>query len=547
MKERIASILRIAAGTDYVPDIAVPEVPAHGHYTTSAALKLAKERKASPIVIAESLKRDLMKKAPKGFFERVEVAPPGFVNMWLSQATLQKELVRILKEGKKYGSSNSGKKRKVQVEFISANPTGPLTVANGRGGFLGDVLSSVLETQGYKVEREYYVNDAGNQVRTLGLSVLVAGGVVPQPTVMPAGDGDDEEDTVPLYAGEHITAWAKSHSPLLKEYKEKPEALGMIVAKDFLADLIKPAVAQQMNIRIDRWTSEEGHIRQKGLVEKVLQFFEEKGYSYRKDGAIWLRTTEFGDDKDRVLVTSQALPTYFLVDAGHYLETAKRGFRTKINVLGADHHGYVQRIQAVAKMVGLEESEILIVQLFRIIKDGKEFRMSKRKGNFITMEDLVKEAGTDSTRFFFLLVTPNKTMDFNIDLARERSLKNPVFYVQYAYVRARNILEKAGLTKVASLSPKRAALLNTPEDIELMRTLSRYPDMLADVVRDRQVTRLTQYARELAECFHAFYERERVAGEEKELMAARAALVRATIIVFANLFDVLGISAPAKM
>lgn len=543
MKDKIASLLEDTLGAKTPVDLSVPDHAAHGHYTTSIALRLAKERNESPIVIAEALKHDLLRKAPKNFFERIEVVPPGFVNMWVSQKVLVKELQRMLTAGSKYGRSNVGKRQKVQVEFISANPTGPLTVANGRGGFLGDVLSNVLAASGYKVEREYYVNDSGNQVKMLGFSVLTAAKLLP-PTATPMGaDGEP----LPLYAGDHITSWTKTNKDKLKNYIEKPEALGMLVAKDFLAKLIKPAVTDLMKIKFDRWTSEERDIRKKGWPEKALQFFADRGLFYREDGAIWLRTTNFGDDKDRVLVKSDGSSTYFLNDAGHYLETAKRGFAGKINILGADHHGYVQRIQAVAQMVNLSWAETPIVQLFRIIKNGQEFRMSKRKGNFITMEELVREAGVDATRYFFLVVTPNKTMDFDIDLAKERSLKNPVFYVQYAYVRAQSILKKAKAPRTSKLSAKQAALLGSAEDIELMRLLARYPDVLADSARDRQVTRLPQYARELAERFHAFYEHERVAGEPHDTMLARVALVRASIVVLENLFGVLGISAPKKM
>jgi arginyl-tRNA synthetase len=412
------------------------------------------------------------------------------------------------------------------VEFVSANPTGPLTLANGRGGFLGDVLANVLEAAGAAVEREFYVNDTGNQIFTLGKSLLAAGGFVP-----------DEEN---LYKGEYVSEWAVKHKKDVERMRNNPMKLGERAAKDFLK-LIQRALEKEAHIKFDRYTSEKS-IHAKGYAKKALAVFKKKKATYESEGAVWLKTTAHGDDKDRVLITRGGFPTYFLADAGHYLETKSRGFKAKINILGPDHYGYVARIQAAAKLVGLPKSEVIVTQAVRLIRGGEEVKMSKRKGNFVTFEEVVEEVGADAARFFFLSVAPESHMDFNLDIAKERSAKNPVYYAQYAYVRAKSVVAKAKISGKPDLS-----LLSTPADAALLFTLSRFPEVLADAANDYAVHRITKYASELARAFHNFYEKEHVLGEAPALAAARLALVKGSVIVFENLFKVLGISAPAKM
>jgi len=499
------------------------------HYATSVAFKLAKEQGKNPREVGEKIVLALLESAPAEFFDRVEVTGPGFINFWLSQKTLNAELQKILKDNKKYGTSKILSKEKIQLEFISANPTGPLTLANGRGGFLGDVLGNVLRTAGAKVEKEYYVNDTGNQVLTLGKSLLAARGII-----------KDEED---FYKGGYVSNWAKKNFRLVAKYKDEPLELGERAAKDLLKK-IKTDIEKKAKIKFDRYTSEKNIHKQK-LPEKILQIFEKGGWTHEQDGALWLKTTAFGDDKDRVLITSKdKLPTYLLADAGHYLETKKRGFGTKINILGPDHYGYVKRIQAVAKILKFKKSEVLITQAIRLMRDGQEFKMSKRKGEFVTFEDLVSEVGMDSARFFFLMIAPETHMDFDMNLAKERSNKNPVFYLQYAYVRANNILKKA---KALAAQKSDLKLLNTEADVKLIRSLAQFPEVIADTANDYQVHRLTRYALELAGDFHNFYEKERVLGEEEDVAAARFQLVKATSIILDNLLGILGITKPKKM
>ena len=331
--------------------------------------------------------------------------------------------------------------------------------------------------------------------------------------------------------------------------KGDPEALGRQAAKDFLQTFIRPAVEKKMKIHFDRWTSEYAHIRKGGYVDRVRKIFQRKGLEYKKEGAWWLKTSGFGDDKDRALVTSDGFPTYFFVDAGHYLETKERGFGKKINIVGADHHGYVSRIQAVAKILELP-SDVVVMQLVRLVSGGKEVRMSKRKGTFVTIDELIDEVGLDSARYFFLEKSPNTHIDFDLDLAKERSVKNPVYYVQYAFVRCRNILQKAQSTKSKAQIKHKiqdTKLLNTAEETNLIKKLIQFPEVVEDITKDYQVHRLPRYAYELARSFHNFYEKHRVISENKQLTAARLALVEATQIVLQSVLGLLGISAPRRM
>ncbi len=528
MRQRIIAILRkvVPKGTEI--NLTVPENNKFGHYSTNVAFTSG--------LNAQKIAREIKHKAPAGFFKKIEVAK-GFINFWVSNRIFHNELGKILKKKDQYGRSRvKNQKSKVQVEFVSANPTGPLTLANGRGGFLGDVLSNVLGAAGYKVEREYYVNDTGNQIVVLGKSFLSAAHLIPH-----------EKN---FYQGVYIKDWVSKNKSKVKRHKDKPLKLGQLAAKDFLKDIKK--TLKTAGIKFDRWTSEDNDIHKKNFVDKALKIFEAKGLVYQKDGAKWLQTSKFGDDKDRVLITSDKFPTYFLADAGHYLETKTRGFKWKINILGPDHFGYVKRIQAAAQILGFKGSDIIITQAVRLISGGKEVRMSKRRGEFVTFDDLIQEVGVDAARFFFLIVSPDTHLDFDLALAKERSVKNPVYYVQYAHVRAANIIKKARRFDLPNIDgnvrkSNLLRLLDTADDLNLIRKLAQFPEMIEDTAADYQVHRLTRYATDLARTFHNFYEKERVIAEKKDLAAARLALVRASAIVLKNLLGVLGISAPKKM
>src|SRR3989344_3515087 len=434
MRSKLIEILQKAAPEIADISVSTSENESHGHYSTNVAFALSKKWRMSPVEAGQKLKEAIVKADTGGFLKKIDVVNPGFVNFWLSNAALQAELKEILKKKTKYGRpiSKEVPLPKIQIEFVSANPTGPLTMANGRGGFLGDVLANVLEFTGQKTEREYYVNDTGNQIITLGKSLIVALGYTPRQPV-------DEQK---LYKGDYIKKWAAKNKAFIKKNQTDPLVVGQRAAKDFLAD-IKKIVEKMAGIHFDCYTSEERDIHQKKLPQAALAVFKKKGLVYEKEGATWLKTTKFGDDKDRVLITCDGYPTYFLADAGHVLETKKRGFDEKILILGPDHYGYVARIKAASQLVGLAKSYILVTQTIRLVKDGKEMKMSKRKGEFLTFEDVVSDVGADAMRFMFLMYAPTTHIDFDLKLAKERSLKNPVYYVQYAYVRAANILRKS--------------------------------------------------------------------------------------------------------
>ncbi|MCL5733178.1 MAG: arginine--tRNA ligase [Patescibacteria group bacterium] len=537
MREKIKKIILKCVSVKADFEISKSPRADFGDYSSNIALKIAAEKHENPLVVAEELKERIFKLAPKGFFLKIEAARPGFLNFFLSPEILEKEFYEIFK--KNYGRG-SAKKEKIQLEFISANPTGPLTLANGRGGFWGDVLARIFEFSGYKIEREYYVNDTGNQILTLGKSALAFLGIIP-----------DEEN---FYQGDYLRKWAAENESFIKKNKIKPVLVGEKAAAYFLKEIKKVLTAA--DIKFNRFTSEKKEIHQKGLINEVLKIFKKSELVYERDGALWLKTTNFGDDKDRVLITSDKFPTYFLADAAHYLETKKRGFAKKIIILGPDHYGYVKRIQAAAQIIGLKKSEVLITQTVRLVSGGEEVKMSKRKGEFITFEDLIKDVGVDAARHFFLMTSLSTHLDFDLALAKERSVKNPVYYIQYAYVRAKKIIEKAGKIKGKIHPPiffkkdRRVnfRLLGEPADLNLIKKMIEFSDIIEKISLNYEANHLAIYAQELAAAFHNFYEKERIIGiDDKDLALSRLALVRAYLIVLGRALDILGISKPEEM
>ena len=564
MVAEIRKILEKAVGKE-AGQVFISERPEFGNYSTNAAFLLAKDLKKPPLEIAKELvakieKEERGKKKEERLFSKVEAAPPGFVNFWLSPAALQKELVNVLRNTclpagrrKKYEYT---KKAKINIEFISANPTGPLTMANGRGGFLGDVIANVLENVGMKVTREYYINDAGNQIRLLGESILAALGKI----------SAKEEH----YRGEYVKKLAGRlrNTKDLRIYEKDTEKLGRLAAAELLKQIKKSV--KNAGIKFDVWFSEYEELRsssrtnaektrtdaeaiQKGSkIQNVLELLEKKGLIEKKEGAVWLKTSDIADEKDRVLVESNGEPTYFLADiAYHYDKFIKRKFDKAIVIWGADHHGYVARLKSGLKAIGIapEKLRIIITQLVRLVKKGEEARMSKRKGEFVTLDDLIREVGADAARFFFLMQSPDTHMDFDLELAKERSMKNPVYYAQYAYVRCLSILRKSKIqsSKSKTISNAKFQNLNSESELNLIRELIKLPYMIQQTAEDYQVNRLTRYVGEIARAFHNFYEKERVIGEPKEIMEARLVLVSATQNVLGRVFDILGIDKPKKM
>jgi arginyl-tRNA synthetase len=543
-------------------EVVRPDGQEHGDFSSNIAFRLARKVKKAPKEIAETLSISF----PKDLFDKVEAAN-GFLNFYLAKEHYYHVVEDILRKKEQYADLDILKGKKVQVEFISANPTGPFTLANGRGGFSGDVLANVFKKAGADVQREYYVNDGGNQVKILGISILAASGFA--------------EKADELYQGEYISDWAKDNKDIVVDYKDNPFGLGQIAASWILENYNKPST-KNIGIHFDNWFSENEMV-ERGEVDAAIKKFTEFGHTYEKEGALWMKTTDFGDEKDRVLVKSDGEKTYFANDvAYHFDKLYKRKFDLVVNFWGADHHGYVARLLAAASAMGCPgKVRIVIFQLVKLIKDGKEYRMSKRKGNFVTMDSLLELIGgstrdaSDVARFFFLMRSFNTHMDFDLDLAKERSEKNPVVYVKYAYARIYSILAKVKELNSPSLlrHPESSegtrtrnldsscgkndggkadlSLLVAPQEIELIDQMSQLPQLVASIISfdEYPVHYLTFYAIELAKKFHVFYDKCRVIDENNlELTAARLNLVRATQIVLGIVMrDLIGIDTPERM
>lgn len=504
IKELISKTIKKLYKTEAEVRIERPENKDFGDYSTNVAMLLKK----NPQEIANNIKSP--------FLDKIEVKN-GFINFFISKEYLQKQVSEVSKGKEKFGSLKIGKGQKVNVEFVSANPTGPLTLGNGRGGFCGDVLSNVLKSAGYKVSREYYVNDRGEQVIKLGHSVL----------------GDE----LAVYKGKYI-------EELKKEIKgERVEDVGQEAAEAILEKMIKP-MAKKMGIRFDNWFSEKS-LYQKGEIKKTLEFLKKKNLVYEKDQALWFKSTQFGDDKDRVLIKADGQETYFLSDIAYLKNKFKRGFKKLIFFWGADHYGYIGRLKAAAQALGYEKEQvdIMIMQLVQLFQQGKEVKMSKRTGIYVTIDELIDEVGLDVARFFFLSRSPGSHLNFDLDLAKEQSEKNPVYYIQYAHARICSILAKTKMKEAESC----LNLLSHPSELNLIKHLIRLPEVVEDTARDYQVQRLPQYAQDLASAFHQFYRDCRVISEDENLTAARLSLVLASKIALGNILSLMGISAPEKM
>lgn len=469
----------------------------------------------------------------------------GYINYKISDKLWHLELDKILKQKERYADSKK-QKEKIQIEFISANPTGPLTLANGRGGFLGDVLANLFQKAGYEVEREYYVNDGGNQVKILGESLLHMDEIRKDIDKNDLYKGDYLLDILGIYKNKKKYAeWSKTISP--SEYGEK-------AAKDLLEGFIKPSV-KTMNIQFDNWFSEKEMI-ERGEVDEVIEKLKEYKLTEEKDGALWMKTTRFGDDKDRVLIKADGEKTYFADDvAYHWDKFSKRKFDKVIDIWGADHHGYIGRMKAATEAMGYKgQLDIIITQMVRLVKNGELYKMSKRKGVIVTVDGLLELIGgsgreaSDVARFFFLSRSASTHMDFDLDLAKDQSEKNPVYYVKYAYARISGILRNA---EKLELSKANLSLLKEKEEINLIKELIKLSEVINKVIsgKDYPVHELTFYARDIASKFHQFYDKCRVIDEDDlELSAARLRLVEATKIVMSIVMkDLLGIDTPDKM
>ena len=473
--------------------------------------------KKNPQEIADSIKSDIL--------EKIEVKN-GFINFFISKEYLQKQVEEILKKKDKYGSLKIGKDQKVNVEFISANPTGPLHIGNGRGAFLGDVLANIFKKSGYEVTREYYINDMESGMQVTGFRDTIT-------TVSKLPDG---------VVGTFTPGELPYFSDYLKEKiiifkNKKPEEIIDIVQKEN-----ENFIENELKIKFDNWVSEEKYLYQTNKVKRMIRWLEENHFTYPEDGAEWLKTSKFGEKKDWVVVRKTGEPTYLLSDIAYHKDKIDRGFNKIIDIWGADHQGHVGKIKAALKMFNYKgDLDILITQIVRL-KSG--LKLSKRKGQIITLKELIDEVSLDVARFFFLTRSPGSHLLFDLDLAKEQSEKNPVFYIQYAHARICSILRKAPGFKFNISDLK---LLTHQSELQLVKQLIRFPEIIEDTVKDYQIQRIPQYALDLATSFHQFYRDCQVISENKNLTQTRLGLISATKIVLENTLSLMGISAPEKM
>lgn len=522
-----------------IPEIQIekPNQPEHGDAASNIALNLARPLKMNPRQIAERIVEHLEYENEK--IEAVEIAGPGFINFRYAENYLFEQLRDILQQGINFGKSDELNGKRILVEFVSANPTGPLTVGHGRNAVLGDTIARLMEWIGANVDREYYFNNAGRQMRILGQSVRA------RYLELLGHDADFPEGG---YEGEYIRDIAQTlvdekGETLIGENDISPfkEAAEQLIFEDIQATL------QRMDIKMDSFFNEHD-LYEDGSIDKAVEIFREKDLAYDKEGATWFRTTKFGKDQDTVLIKSSGEPTYRLPDIAYHVNKLERAYDQCIDVFGADHIATYPDVLSGIKALGYDDSKIDVVvyQFVTIVKEGKPFKMSTRKANFVTLDELMDEAGSDVTRFFFLMRDPNTHLEFDIAQAKEASDKNPVFYLQYAHARIQSILRKVEQEYTFSKNPELKHLTHSSE-INLIKSLIRFPEMVLSAAESREPHRLINYLDDLASHFTTFYHDCRILGEKERLVQARSALAKATAQVLANGLGILGISAPDEM
>ncbi|MCS7275826.1 MAG: arginine--tRNA ligase [Dehalococcoidia bacterium] len=524
-----------------LPDSTVerPQRPEHGDYASNIALRLARAAGTTPLSLAEAIAARV---PASDIVAQVEVAPPGFINFRLSPTWLAGQVEEVLRKGESFPRLDLGQGQRVQVEYVSANPTGPLTVAAGRGLAIGDTLANVLEAAGYRVEREYYINDAGTQTDTFAATLFARYRQL---------HGEAVEVPPGAYTGEYVVDLAREakdrFGDRLLGYRDSPcppelHRFGM----ERMLERIREDLAL-MGARYDSWFSEQSLYPEP--YETVMRLLRERGYVTEKEGAVWFTSSALGEDKDNVLVRSNGRPTYFASDiAYHYHKFFVRGYDRVVDIWGADHQGHVPRMKAAVAALGIDPERLVIIihQLVTLKRGGEEVRVSKRAGEIITLREVVEEVGADACRFFFLSRAPNSHMDFDLELAARQSAENPVYYVQYAHARMAGILLHAR-ERALDYSDGDVSLLGEEPELALIRQVLRLPEMVETVARKLEPHLLPYYALDLATAFHDFYERCRVVSEDVPLSKARLKLVGATKAALAATLHLMGMSAPDRM
>lgn len=524
--------------------IETPARPEQGDFATGVAMSLAREVQSDGRSVAGIIVRYLS--LDDSWIQRVDIAGPGFLNFFLGSGWLDKAMAEIWKKGPLYGRTDYGEGKRILLEFVSANPTGPLNVVNARAAAIGDCLASLLEASGYQVSREFYVNDAGHQVDLLADSLEAR---------YRQALGQDAQLPENGYRGEYLLDIAKQ---LASEEGDRLLGLPSGERHEWLKGYAVSHMIEKQKqtlleygLKYDTWYSEKS-LRETKAHEALVEELREREFIYEKDGALWFRSTEFGDDKDRVVVKSDGEMTYLAPDIAYHKDKLKRGFSHLIDILGPDHHGYVNRLRAGLMALGYpgDVLEVIIAQTVRLVRGKDVVKMSKRGGEFISMDELLEDAGKDACRFFFLMRAPSSHLDFDLDLARLQSNENPVYYVQYAHARIASIFRQArqeGYVPASGPKEVKVPLLRDPSEIQLMKLLAAFPEEIREIAAAREPNRLITYMMNVSAAFHSFYTRCRVLGEDKELSSARLYLARLCQIVLANALRLAGISAPDSM
>ena len=516
----------------------------NGDFSSNIAMAGARAFHAAPRMIAEAIVKNFS--LDGGYIDRCEIAGPGFINFYLSDKYYSDVLKDIVASGDSYGRSDYGEGKRILVEFVSANPTGPMHIGNARGGAIGDCLASVLDAAGYDVQREFYVNDAGNQIEKFATSLEVR---------YLQECGKDVELPEDAYHGEDITVHARNFfSEVGDKYaecdsQERRDALVAYALPKNIAGL--EADLGKYRIKYDKWFK-ESTLHKDGSVQKVIEALKEKGVTYEQDGALWFKASEFGNDKDIVLIRANGIPTYIVPDiAYHYNKLVTRGYDKAIDVLGADHHGYIPRMKAALTALGLDADrlDIVIMQMVRLVRNGETIKLSKRSGKAITLNTLLEEIPIDAARFFFNLREPNSHFDFDLELAAKQSSENPVYYVQYAHARICSIIKKAAEEGIKVVTPSAEALnrLNSDEERDLISHLAGLTDEIIGAAKNYDPAKITHYVIDLATLFHKFYSAHRVVSDDKELTEARLFLCTAVKNTIKNILVMLKVDVPEAM
>lgn len=529
-------------GHELKAELEIPKEKSHGDISTNIAMRSSKLAAKSPVdfagLLKASLESELGPSGLRGAIDRIEIKNPGFINFFLSKSYLSGVLLEIKRKKNNYGHSSVGRGIKLQVEFVSANPTGPLTIAHGRQAALGDSLANILQFLGYRVTREYYLNDEGNQMNILGNSVRIRYLDL---------CGVKEEFPEDGYKGNYIIDIARAFKKRYgKKYvkvhsSDKFREFGL---RWILADIKKDL--KEFGVKFNTWYSQKA-LRKSGKVTKAISFLKEKGYIYEKEGAVWFKSTSFGDDKDRVVYKSDGSATYLAPDIAYHLEKYRRGFKKLIDIWGPDHHGYVPRMKAAIKALGFQEDSlsVLIVQLATLYRGGQVVSMSTRAGEFVTLREVMDEVGKDVARFCFIMRRISSHLDFDLDVVKKQSMENPVYYIQYAHARIWSILEYGRKARISAKFD--SSLLKEAEEMDLERMLRQFPMMVSLSGKTLEPYVILQYLQDLATVFHSFYTKHRVVTGDPHLTKSRLVLVDCVRIVLASGLRLLGVSLPKKM